>query len=168
MEEYADPVPSEAAAWVEWDEEVWYYNKRAGYYYNRSGTLLHRAIWAAVHGPIPDNHEVNHINAKRYDNRLVNLELLTIAEHRSLPWRPDDPRRLDGPEGVEHRKRRGRITAEMWRSAVPRPVVCQICGTQFYSIGTRAKNCSKLCRDESVRRRNAEQRAARRAGKRAQ
>ena len=44
----------------------------------------HRLIWAAAHGPIPDGYEVHHVNGVRHDNRLENLLLLTVAEHRAL------------------------------------------------------------------------------------
>lgn len=39
--------------------------------------LLHRVIWEAAHGPIPDGHEVNHLNGVKTDNRLINLECTT-------------------------------------------------------------------------------------------
>lgn len=42
---------------------------------------VHRLIWTAFHGDIPDGLEINHINEKRDDNRLENLELLTHREN---------------------------------------------------------------------------------------
>ena len=49
-----------------------------GVYSNKS---VHRAVWEAFNGPIPDRLEVNHKNLKRDDNRLENLELLTHREN---------------------------------------------------------------------------------------
>ena len=40
---------------------------------------LHRAIWETVYGPIPDGLTIDHINSKRNDNRIENLQLLTHA-----------------------------------------------------------------------------------------
>ncbi len=42
---------------------------------------VHRAVWEAFNGPIPDRLEVNHKNLIRDDNRLENLELLTHQEN---------------------------------------------------------------------------------------
>jgi hypothetical protein len=43
--------------------------------------MIHRVIWEAVHGPIPDHLTVNHINGVKTDNRIANLELLTQMEN---------------------------------------------------------------------------------------
>lgn len=147
-DEYRDPVPSAHPAWQDWDGEIWYYNKRANYYYNRNGTLLHRAIWAKVHGTIPDGHEIHHINRDRTDNRLVNLQLLTIAAHRSLSCRE-----RDDPLWCENRgERTSRGLYNYWANRQPRDVTCAICGNIFQSTGMRAKNCSGQCRKEGARR----------------
>lgn len=42
---------------------------------------VHRVVWEAFNGPIPDRLEVNHKNLDRQDNRLENLELLTHREN---------------------------------------------------------------------------------------
>jgi len=61
---------------------LWY---RKGYYKIQLGAcwrthkpkrvFLHRAIWEAFHGPIPDGLTVNHLDADPANNRLDNLEL---------------------------------------------------------------------------------------------
>ena len=44
----------------------------------RTATVMaHRVIWEAVHGPIPEGLEINHMNARKDDNRIENLELVT-------------------------------------------------------------------------------------------
>lgn len=43
--------------------------------------LVHRAVWEAFNGKIPDRLEVNHKNLIREDNRLENLELLTHQQN---------------------------------------------------------------------------------------
>lgn len=42
---------------------------------------VHRAMWEAFVGPIPDGMEINHKNLDRADNRLENFELLTHREN---------------------------------------------------------------------------------------
>lgn len=42
---------------------------------------VHRLVWEAFQGPIPKDLVVNHINGKRDDNRLENLETVTCKEN---------------------------------------------------------------------------------------
>jgi hypothetical protein len=42
---------------------------------------VHRAMWEAFNGPIPEGMEINHKNLDRADNRLDNFELLTHREN---------------------------------------------------------------------------------------
>jgi hypothetical protein len=48
---------------------------------------VHRLIWEAVHGPIPAGKQINHINAKKADNRIENLECVTPAENTKHAYR---------------------------------------------------------------------------------
>lgn len=41
--------------------------------------LAHRVIYTAFFGPIPKGFEINHINGKKDDNRLINLEMVTAC-----------------------------------------------------------------------------------------
>ena len=42
---------------------------------------VHRLVWEAFNGQIPDGYEINHINENKLDNRLENLSLLTRKEN---------------------------------------------------------------------------------------
>lgn len=41
----------------------------------------HRLVWEAVHGPIPEGLQINHLNGIKADNRIANLELVTPKEN---------------------------------------------------------------------------------------
>ena len=60
----------------------------SGYYMvklwlNNAGksSTVHRIVWTAFNGPIPEGLEVNHRNEKKDDNSLANLELVTRKEN---------------------------------------------------------------------------------------
>ena len=42
---------------------------------------MHRLVWEAFNGQIPENMQVNHINEVKADNRLSNLNLMTPKEN---------------------------------------------------------------------------------------
>lgn len=59
-------------------------NRKDGYLYVTTGKIhrpIHRLMWEAVHGEIPDGMTINHKNGQKLDNRIDNLELLTRAEN---------------------------------------------------------------------------------------
>ena len=45
---------------------------------------VHRLVWEAFNGSIPENMQVNHLNEIKTDNRLENLNLMTAKEN--LNW----------------------------------------------------------------------------------
>ena len=80
----------------------------------------HRRVWEQANGPIPEGLIVHHVNHDKRDNRLVNLALMTRAEH-----------------SAHHNNRYSRTKA------------CVICGTVFTPHPTkrkRALTCSEGCR----------------------
>ena len=42
---------------------------------------VHRLVWSAFHGEIPEGYEINHIDEDKTNNRLDNLELVTRKEN---------------------------------------------------------------------------------------
>lgn len=47
--------------------------------------FVHRLVWVAFNGSIPEGLEVDHIDRVRHNNRLENLRLLTPIDNRSKP-----------------------------------------------------------------------------------
>ena len=43
--------------------------------------LVHRAVWEAFNGPVPDRLEINHKDLDKTNNRLDNLELVTHQQN---------------------------------------------------------------------------------------
>lgn len=165
-----DPVAG-PPAWFEFNGHRYHRNARAKYYYDPTGNLLHRAVWAATHGPIPAGHEVHHLNTNRADNRLSNLVLLTEEEHQEhhvaqvrLPPVPPRPCAVCGTEfqpkataahvlccslscgakkAAQTRRENGNYGHD---KRVSRDVVCKQCGITFATTATNAACCSPKCR----------------------
>lgn len=62
---------------------IGYTDPNGGYVRVSSGghQYAHRLIYATCHGSIPEGHHIDHLNGRRHDNRLCNLEAVTPAEN---------------------------------------------------------------------------------------
>jgi hypothetical protein len=70
--------------------------KKTGYLYaniywgktsnQRSSLRVHRLVYSTFVGPIDEGFVVDHINDTKNDNRLKNLQLLTVAENTQKYW----------------------------------------------------------------------------------
>ena len=58
-------------------KQIFTYNegKKTGSY------LVHRMVWEAFNGPVPEGYVVDHINRDNSDNRLENLRILTKQQN---------------------------------------------------------------------------------------
>lgn len=59
---------------------------------------VHRLVWEAFYGPVPDGYEINHKDTNPRNNRLENLNLLTRSEN--IRWAGGAEKR-----GKSHRKK---------------------------------------------------------------
>ena len=44
--------------------------------------LIHRLMWEAFNGPIPEGYQIDHIDRDKQNNKLSNLRLATASENR--------------------------------------------------------------------------------------
>ena len=121
---------------IEWGGDRWYRN-RSGYYQNRRGKLMHRAVWESVHGPVSRRIDIHHSDEDPGNNSIENLVALSRAEHLAthgprgfLKWSP--AQRAESMRGQWTR-----------RPATERK--CERCGNAFASTATVAKWCSPKC-----------------------
>lgn len=70
-----------------------------------STKYVHRLVWEAFNGPIPEGMQVNHINEDKTDNRLENLNLMTCKEN--LNWGTTQERK-----GASYRKKNYHLSEE--------------------------------------------------------
>ena len=50
---------------------------------------VHRLVWLAFNGSIPENYQINHLNENKTDNRLENLSLCTAKENMNYGTRTE-------------------------------------------------------------------------------
>ena len=130
--------------------------------------LLHRIVWTQAFGPVPDKHEIHHINEDWTDNRIENLECLDAVQHQRehMLEKYKDPafraarlKDLDAaqiaakawhssPAGIEWHKQHGK---ESWESRKPKQYKCECCGVEFNSIRAYGvMYCSLSCRQKTT------------------
>ena len=117
----------------------WYGLQRDNYYRNAKGPLLHRAVWVAHHGTIPDGHHIHHMDHDRSNNHIDNLECLTPVEHERKHRSPH--------RGIRSwsREQRSQASKVMWANLPAHSVTCRECGNVFQSTGMRAAFCARKC-----------------------
>ena len=118
-----------------------YYKQSDGYWRagRHSGNeLLHRAVWRAANGPIPDGWHIHHVDGDPGNNAISNLDAVSAREHLSelTPHRSHPP-------GV--RARLSDLAKERWRHKLPVSYTCEQCGHEFSSRGTKVRFCSPTC-----------------------
>ncbi len=63
---------------------------------------LNRLVWTVFRGPIPDGLHVDHIDNDSTNNKLDNLQLLTLAENNRKRWKDNPELRSQG--GLKRKK----------------------------------------------------------------
>jgi len=147
-----------------------FYLQSSGRYYQsglkKGERLLHRRVWIEHNGPIPEDHQIHHINHDWADNRIENLELVERSAHQSHHMKkrmecPDykekNRRHLENirekasewhssPEGLAWHSENGK---EAWRNREPEKTNCQSCGKEYESyFKSRSRFCSRSCQQK--------------------
>jgi hypothetical protein len=60
--------------------------RRAKRHRHRRTEYVHRLVWWAFRGPIPDDMRVDHVDDDQLHNALANLQLLTNADNVDKRW----------------------------------------------------------------------------------
>ena len=140
---YPDDMEHQLKPSVAWGGKRWWLNN--GYYCNRRGEPLHRAIYASVYGPIGMGLDIHHKDHDKTNNAIENLEAINRSDHLKLHrprgWRADTPE-------VRSKRRK-----EQWAKREPWEAICGWCGQHFATAATVAKYCSPACA-QMVRRRS--------------
>lgn len=140
----------------------------------RPWQYAHRLIWETVNGPIADRLQIDHLNGRKADNRLCNLELVTQSENvRRAVANGQMPRGESRPEArltealvQAIRATAGQISNAAWARAlgVERSTVrCARIGKTWRHVGSRSAGHRKLThvqRRPSRSRRNPSGRAS--------
>jgi hypothetical protein len=66
-----------------------YLRFQGNYNLNHKHFLVHRAVWEAFNGPIPEGYDIDHIDGNPQNNSLSNLQAITHQENikkRDMDW----------------------------------------------------------------------------------
>lgn len=132
-----------------------------GNYFQHKCRRLHRVVWIAYRGEIPDGHHVHHRDGDTSSNRITNLKLVTPLEHRRIHgptpgsvFTPEDHAKAaawhGSKEGREwHREQYEKHCRPALEEEVERK--CCGCGELFLTPRTPRKFCSDVCKMRSRR-----------------
>lgn len=143
-----------------YDGNSYYWNKRRVNESNRSFSM-HRDVWEAANGAIPDGFVVHHIDHDPANNDLSNLECLPMADHcrqhmaeRNLEFseaaRTAAAAWHQSEEGREWHKELGR---KSWENAKEEQFACAHCGESYRAYARSRKRgfCSAACQSAARR-----------------
>lgn len=137
-----------------------YYRPHAGHIRNGVG-YLHQEIWKDHYGEIPDGHEIHHKDGDPLNNKIENLECISVKKHRNQHPIPkevymDNLKKARQGAKKWHRSKEGRRWhKEHWNNSLKRLVdekvklICEQCGVEFESskiAASRARFCSGRCK----------------------
>lgn len=144
---------------------------RCGAYFQRKGTRLHREVWKAAHGDIPEGYEVHHIDENRANNQLENLVLMDGSEHNSMHSKSADHTKAikaaqeaakEWHSSGEGKRFHSELARQNWSKRGLKTYTCSWCGKPFetrhmYGAGQN-HFCHANCKAAAVRQRKRDAR----------
>jgi hypothetical protein len=131
---------------------------RCGLYFQRYGKRLHRAVWEAHNGEIPEGWHVHHRDNDRSNNSIENLALMNGTAHLEYHSSMGDklPRQRKHMASINNLAKAWHGTEEGWKwhsqhaketaaKIMPREYVCTYCGVAFMSKGYGRKTGNRFC-----------------------
>lgn len=141
-------------------EDRRYFKPHAGHI-KRGVEALHREIWKAHYGPIPDGWHIHHKNGDTGDNRIENLECLPGARHLSMhgaqpdraEWAREQMDKIRPLASEWHRSEAGREWhrqhgRDAWIGKQPVKHICDQCGAEYETLASHdaVRFCSNNCK----------------------
>ena len=142
-----------------------------GHYYQHKGKRLHRTVWEAYNGDIPEGYHVHHIDEDRSNNQIENLSLMPGLEHMKMhavePERRENGRRAivlaiaAAPEwhhSEEGKQWHSQMAKAHWDALPWREYKCDFCGKTVRTKSIRQKGphfCNQNCKAKYARRKKA-------------
>ena len=138
-------------------------------YFSRTGHRLHRDVWEFHNGPIPDGHQIHHVDGDTGNNDIANLECLAFKAHRAehhegYVERGKTNKQLAHLSKIQemakewHKSDAGRewhrknAYNTIQKEGAPKPYskshytgICDWCGTPFEAKSPQKTNCSSVC-----------------------
>lgn len=147
-----------------------------GYYFQRKGKRLHRAVWEYHNGRIPKGYHIHHKDGDRTNNDIENLALILPKEHLSG--------HMSTPERVKQSKKtieiaraaackwhgteegyafHSKLAKENWQKREKHTYICSECGKEFTTKHIYGKEqnrfCNQNCRAKYRRKKRKEEEA---------
>lgn len=141
------------------------YYRPSSNYIKRGVGHLHREIWKATYGDIPDGYDIHHKDENPLNNSIDNLECLSKSEHaelhaQSMPeWKREwvrgqlnthaRPKAIDWHKSDEGREFHKLLGKWSWEDRDQVEKVCEHCGKQYSVVDISAHHsryCSNACK----------------------
>ena len=144
-----------------------------GFYYQRKGRRLHRAVWEHHNGPIPAGSHVHHRDGDRSNNGIDNLELMDGRAHVAHHGRLNPGELSQSARDAASRWHKSLVGREWhkahWHRSISKVVAdrvaksCEVCGKSYETSRIRERQsrfCHQNCKAVALRRRRAAEREA--------